>query len=93
MTYDLPANLDYDVRQYAHTLHLSADEAAAQLIKAWLKVKMRKKVQPSKAETDWDKLGAIIPGLAFFQGLPDFVIDQIARSNKQIRSERLSPRA
>jgi len=44
-------------------------------------------------DADWDKLQDIDPGFAFFEKMPDRLLDTIESTSRRIRTERLSARA
>jgi hypothetical protein len=92
MSIDLPANLEFEIQQYALSKHISASEAAVTLLSEALKSKKRTR-KPKPTDAEWDRFRDIVPGVAFFETLPEGVLDDIARASKRARSEKLTGRA
>lgn len=92
MSYEFPANVERDIQKLAKAEHISANEAALKLITEAIKTKKLKSYKKQDSEVDWDKLAQLVPGLELLSELPADVVDEIARSSRRTRAERLTPR-
>jgi hypothetical protein len=91
MSIDLPLNVARDLEAYAQAEHISPAEAAVKFIQAGLK-SSRRKTGREITEADLETLRQNLPIFAFFEKLPDSVIDGMETASKQIRAERFTPR-
>jgi hypothetical protein len=92
MSFDFPANIERDIREYAQAERISSEEATLKIVKAGLKA-IRRAAKGELTAEEWQKVQEADPGFAFFAKLPDSVIDRIAEASKQTRAERFTPRA
>jgi len=93
MSFDLPASLEHDLELYAQAEHISPTEAAVKLIQDALKAKSRGAAKKQSQSIDWNKFQQLVPGFDLFQQLPEGIVDDLARSSRRLRAEKLTPRA
>ena len=91
MILELPASIERDLERYAEAEQISATEAAAKLLKGALKAEKRKASKGELTAEEWRQLRAI-PTFAFFENLPESVINSMEAASKQTRAERFTPR-
>ncbi|HEY3782115.1 MAG TPA: hypothetical protein VGL56_13610 [Fimbriimonadaceae bacterium] len=91
MSLNLPSSVERELKAYALAENISVAEAAAKLIRNGLKAK-RQKAGNEVTEAELETLRQNVPIFAFFERLPDSVIDGMEAASKQIRAERFSPR-
>ncbi len=93
MSFDLPVNVARELEEYAQAEHISPAEAAVKLIHGALKAKNRRIAKQQAPGLDWNKFQQLVPGSDLFQQLPEGTVEDIAMSSRQIRAEKLTPRA
>lgn len=92
MSIDLPANVERELELYAQSEHISTAEAASKIIMDALRVKGRK-AKSSAQSSDWATFQKLVPGFDVFQQLPEGTVDEIIKSSRRVRAEKLTPRA
>ena len=92
MSFDFPANVERDSERYALIEHITPSEAVVKLVQDALEAKKRKTARREITEADLETLRKNVPIFAFFEKLPDSVIDGMEATSKQIRGERFTPR-
>ena len=94
MSFDIPATMEQDIRQYAQAEHLSADEALIKLVQTGLRAaKRRGKRAELVTDDQLNRLKALDPSFGLLADVPEEKIDRMSATIRRMKREGFGTRA